>query len=166
MVGMRCCTPCLGNEQEKVGVVNAGRLRRRDENLFDDASEAMRNDWCEEREPLIIFILSVRMRRSLARSTKRLCDRRKSPPKMCCVTSAIMKRQVYFCSPNCNTIWRVPNDFMGVPFAAMSGVLFDIVAFTSPGGKMLSSEPVSTRKYCLELLSNTWRRELLDPDDK
>ena len=83
MVGMRCCTPCLGNEQEKVGVVNAGRLRRRDENLFDDASEDMRNDWCEEREPLIIFILSVRMRRSLAKSTKRLCDRRKSPPKMC-----------------------------------------------------------------------------------
>jgi hypothetical protein len=48
----------------------------------------------------------------------------------------------------------------------MSGWLFDIVAFTSPGGKMLSSEPVSTRKYFLELLSNTWRRELLAPDDK
>ena len=55
---------------------------------------------------------------------------------------------------------------MGVPFAAMSGRLFELVALTSPGGKMLSSEPVSTRKYFLELLSNTWRRELLVPDDK
>ena len=77
-----------------------------------------------------------------------------------------MKRQVYFWSPNCNTIWRVPNDFMGVPFAAMSGRLFELVALTSPGGKMLSAEPVSTRKYFLELLSKTWRRGLLVPDDK
>ena len=165
-MGIRCCTPCLGKEQEKVGVVNAGRLRRRDENLFDDVSEVMRNDWCGEREPLIIFKLSVRMRRSLARSTRRLCEWRKSPPKMGCVTSATMKPQVYFCSPNCSTIWRVPNDFMGVPFAAMSGWLFDVVAFTSPGGKMLSSEPVSTRKYFLELASKTWRRKLLAPNDK
>ena len=55
---------------------------------------------------------------------------------------------------------------MGVPFAAMSGWLFELVALTSPGGKMLSSEPVSTRKYFLELESNTWRSELLAPDDK
>ena len=131
MVGMRCCTPCLGKEQEKVGVVNAGRLRRSDENLFDDVSDEMWNDWCGERETLIIFILSVRMSRSLARSTRRLCD-----PKMGCVTSATMKRQVYFCSPNCSTIWLVPNDFMGVPFAAMSGWLFRLVAFTSLGGSV------------------------------
>ena len=55
---------------------------------------------------------------------------------------------------------------MGVPFAAMSGWLLELVALTSPGGKMLSSEPVSTRKYFLELASKTWRSEMLVPVDK
>jgi hypothetical protein len=71
---MRCWTPCLGKEQENVGVVRLGRLRRRDVNLSDDASEAMWNDLCGNREPLINFRLSVRMSRLLARSTRRLCD--------------------------------------------------------------------------------------------
>ena len=60
-------------------------------------------------------------------------------------------------------IWRVPNTLMGVPFAAMSGWFVGPVAFASPGGTMLREEPVSTRKYFLELASKTWRSELLAP---
>ena len=55
---------------------------------------------------------------------------------------------------------------MGVPFAAMSGWFVGPVAFASPGGTMLREEPVSTRKYFLELASKTWRSELLVPVDK
>ena len=55
---------------------------------------------------------------------------------------------------------------MGVPLAAMRGWLFGLVAFASPGGKMLSADPVSTRKYLRELESKTWRRTLLTPADK
>jgi hypothetical protein len=55
---------------------------------------------------------------------------------------------------------------MGVPFAAMSGWFVGPVAFASPGGIMLREEPVSTRKYFLELASKTWRRKLLALDDK
>ena len=29
----------------------------------------------------------------------------------------MMKRQVYICSPSRSSIWRVPNDLMGVPLA-------------------------------------------------
>ena len=55
---------------------------------------------------------------------------------------------------------------MGVPFAAMSGWFVGPVAFASPGGTMLREEPVSTRKYFLELASKTWRSELVVPVDK
>ena len=55
---------------------------------------------------------------------------------------------------------------MGVPFAAMSGWFVGPVAFASPGGTMLREEPVSTRKYFLELASKTWRSEMLVPVDK
>ena len=96
VVGMRCWTPCLGKEAENVGVVNAGLLRRRDRNLSADARAEMWNDWCRDGEPLIIFKLSVRMSLLFARSTRRLCERRKSPPRMHCVTLATMKRHVYF----------------------------------------------------------------------
>ena len=53
---------------------------------------------------------------------------------------------------------------MGVPLAAIRGWLFGLVAFASPGGKMLRADPVSTRKYLWELESKTWRSAL--PADK
>ena len=52
-------------------------------------------------------------------------------------------------------MWRVPNDLMGVPLAAMRDWLFGLVAFAKLGGRMLRAEPVSTRKYFRELESNT-----------
>ena len=52
---------------------------------------------------------------------------------------------------------------MGVPLAAMRGLLFGPVAFASPRGKMLREEPVSMRKYFLEFESKTWRSALLAP---
>ena len=96
VVGIRCCTPCLGKSNENVGIVNSGLSSRSLENSFVDVIAVILNDSCEERAPLIVLRLSLRMSLSLARSTRRQCERKKSPPMIGCVTSAIIKCQVYF----------------------------------------------------------------------
>ena len=153
VVGIRCCTPCLGKSNEKVGVVNCGLSSRSLENSFVDVIAVILNDSCEERAPLIVLRLSLRMSLSLARSTRRQCERKKSPPMMGCVTSAIIKRQVYFWRPSVRIIRRVPNVLIGVPFAAMRCRLSVRLRSDLFGGIMLNAEPVSTRKYFPDLLS-------------
>ena len=81
----------MGKSNEKVGVVNCGLSSRSLENSFVDVIAVILNDSCEERAPLIVLRLSLRMSLSLARSTRRQCERKKSPPMMGCVTSAIIK---------------------------------------------------------------------------
>ena len=76
VVGIRCCTPCLGKSNENVGVVNSGLSSRSLENWFVDVITVILNDSCEERAPLIVLRLSLRMSLSLARSTRRQCERR------------------------------------------------------------------------------------------
>ena len=97
----------------------------------------------------MVFRLSVQISRSFTRSTRRLCERRKSLPIIGCVTSAIMKRHEYFWRPRLSVIWRVPNVLIWELLAAMREWLQVFC------GIMLNSEPVSTRKY-FQTFNHIW----------
>ena len=55
-------------------------------------------------------------------------------------------------------LWRVPNDLIREPFAAMRFVLDGRDRSLAVGGMMLTSAPVSTRKWAPDMESLMWRR--------
>ena len=114
----------------------------------------------------MVFRLSVQISRSFARSTRRLCERRKSVPMIGWVTSAMMKRHEYFWRPRLSIIWRVPNVLIGEPLAAMRERLQVFRVSDRLGGMTLNSEPVSTRKYLPDLSSYTRSREEFESVDR
>ena len=128
-------------------------------NSFVDFMDEMWNNLCADQESLMVFRLSVRISRSFARSTRRLCEQRKSAPMIGWVTSAMMKRHEYFWRPRLSIIWRVPNVLIGEPLAAMRERLQVFRVSDRLGGMTLNSEPVSTRKYLPDLSSYTRTRE-------
>ena len=114
----------------------------------------------------MVFRLSVQISHSFARSTRRLCERRKSAAMIGWVTSAMMKRHEYFWRPRLSIIWRVPKVLIGEPLAAMRERLQVFCVSDQLGGMTLNSEPVSTRKYLPDLSSYRRSREEFELVDR
>merc|ERR1739842_231397 len=90
------------------------------------------------RTPLMIWSLSGWMILLPLRSTRNPLECRKSAPRIDC--------------------WRVPNDFIREPFAAMRFVLVGRDRSLDVGGMMLTSAPVSTRNWAPDMESLMWSR--------
>ena len=69
---------------------------------------------------------------------RRPLDRGKSAPRIDLCTAATWKRQVYLFLLIRRSIWRVPYDLIGEPFAAMSDELGVFSSSGSVGGTRLT----------------------------
>ena len=107
--------------------------------------------------PLTMRSLSGRMMRLFLRSTRNPWAWRKSAPRIDCWTSARWKRQEYRALLMLRVYWRVPNDFIREPFAATRFILDGRERSLPVGGTMLTSAPVSIRKWAPDVTSRTCR---------
>ena len=107
--------------------------------------------------PRIMERSSLRIRHWFFMSTSNPWLRRKSAPRMCCRTSAMMNSQRYLCPRRWRNVVRTPYERIGDPLAAVSGGprCPDLWSSVDAGIKETSA-PLSTRKFLPEISSLTY----------